>query len=307
MPDGEIVITRVFEAPIQLVWDAWTKPEHFSKWWGPKPFTAPTIEMDVRPGGSFLWSMQPPEGDEMFSAGVFREVDKPRRLVCDVWFSDRQGNKVSPATHGLPGDIIGDWNGEQTIEVTLEDLGQRTKMTMRQTGIPEGEMRKMAAAGWSTSLDKLHEALVEGRAMVLGRVYDAPRELVWEAFSKPEHLDKWWGPNGFTTKTKEHDFREGGVWRHTMVASDGTEFPNRTEYLEIVEPERMVYRIGDDDNHEMFRSTVTFMEFMGQTHVNMIAVFPTPEDRDRTVEEANAIEGGKQTLERLAEHLKTLA
>lgn len=307
MAPGEIVITRVFEAPRELVWDAWTKPEHFSKWWGPKPFTAPTVEMDVRPGGRFLWSMQPPQGGEMFSAGVFREVDPPRRLVCDIWFADKQGNRVSPASHGLPPETIGDWNGEQTIEVTLEDLGERTKITMRQTGIPEGEMRELAAAGWSTSLDKLHESLVEDRAIVLGRVFDASRDLVWEAWTKPEHLDKWWGPKGFSNQTEQMELKPGGVWRHKMVAADGTEFPNRTEYVEIVQPERLVYKLGDDGNDEIARTTVTFMEFAGQTHLNMIVVFPDKATRDKTDKEVGAVEGGKQTLERLAEYLQTMS
>lgn len=295
----ELVLTRTLDAPRDLVWRALTQPEHFSKWWGPKPYTAPLIEMDVRVGGSLLWAMESPEGARHFSGGKFTAVEAPSRLSCDVYFVDKDGKRIAPAEIGLPGD----WDGRQTITFQLEELGERTRLTMRQTGIPSGQMREMATAGWSTSLDKLHESLVEGRSIVLGRVFDAPRELVWEAWTKPEHAEKWWGPNGFTTKTKKADFRVGGLWRHDMIAADGTVFPNRTEYIEIVKPERLVYTNGDDANPEMYRATVTFMEFAGQTHVNMITVFGDKAVLDRVVNERGAIEGGKQHLERLAEYL----
>jgi uncharacterized protein YndB with AHSA1/START domain len=296
-------LTRTFDAPIDMVWDAWTLPEHFSKWWGPKPYTAAALKMDVRAGGEFIWSMKSPEGEEHFNAGTFREVDPRRRLVCELFFSDAEGNRVSPAEHGLPGD----WDGQLTIDVAFEDLGERTKITVRQTGFPPGEFKNMATAGWSLSLDKLHESLVEGRSIVLGRVFDAPRTLVWEAWTKPEHIANWWGPDGFKNKTHEMDFREGGIWRHTMIGPDGTEYPNRTEYVEIVEPERLVYRTGtDDQDPEWFRATVTFMEFAGQTHVNMISVFPNKEMRDEIAEKSGAVEGGKQHLARLGEYLKEM-
>jgi uncharacterized protein YndB with AHSA1/START domain len=298
----ELVMTRVFEAPRELVWKAWTDPEHFGKWWGPKPYTSPINKIDLRVGGTFLWSMRSPEGETHFNAGVFTELEPPARLACDIYFSDEHGNKIKFEHPGFPTD----WNGEQKIYLTLEDLGGRTRLMVRQTGIPEGDIRKMAAAGWSTSLDKLHESLVDGRCIVQGRVFDAPRELVWEAWTNPEHAGKWWGPDGFVTKTKEHDLRVGGLWRHDMIAADGTVFPNRTEFLEIVEPERLVYLTGDDENYEWFRATVTFMEFAGQTHVNMISVFPDIAILDKVVKEHGAIEGGKQHLKRLAEYLAKL-
>jgi uncharacterized protein YndB with AHSA1/START domain len=243
--------------------------------------------------------MESPEGVRHFSGGKFTSVQEPGLLACVVYFVDENGERIEPATIGFPPD----WDGNQTITFTLDDLGARTRLTMRQTGIPSGEIRHMATAGWLTSIDKLHESLVEGRAMVLCRVFDAPRELVWAAWTKPEHLDNWWGPNGFTTKTKEHELRVGGVWRHDMVAADGTVFPDRTEYLEIVEPDRLVYLLGDDNNHEMARTTVSFMEFAGQTHVNMIVVFKDAAACERIVTESNAAEGGKQTLARLADYL----
>ncbi|MEZ5993200.1 MAG: SRPBCC family protein [Planctomycetota bacterium] len=297
----EILITRVFEAPIQLVWDAWTKPEHFAKWWGPKTYTSPDPKIDLKVGGRLLWAMKGPDGNVHYTAGVFRELAAPTRLVCDTHFADKTGKKIRPAEIGFPGD----WHGETTISVTLEDLGKRTRMTVRQTGTP-AEFHDMSRAGWGTSLEKLAESLTEDRSIVVSRTFDAPRSRVWEAFTKPEHMDKWWGPDGFTNQTHEMDFRVGGSWKYTMVGPDGKKFPNYTEYTQIVEPELIAYRQGTSAEDEWFRATITFTEFMGKTTVNLHTVFPDALSRNRVVEQYGAIEGGKQHLAKAADYIANM-
>ncbi|HEX5726482.1 MAG TPA: SRPBCC family protein, partial [Longimicrobiaceae bacterium] len=145
------------------------------------------------------------------------------------------------------------------------------------------------------------------REIVLTRVFDAPRELVFRAWTDPEQVPLWWGPRGFTTTTHEMEVRPGGVWRFVMHGPDGTDYPNRVEYVEVVEPERLVYAHGDDgegdDTH--FHVTVTFAAEGGGTRVTLRMRFDTAAERDRTVE-FGAVEGGNQTLDRLAEHLSTL-
>ena len=294
----EIVITRVFEAPIDLVWDAWTKPEHLAKWWGPKHYSSPDPKVDLAVGGKMLLAMRGPDGKTHYTAGVFREIAPPGKLVCDTHFADAAGKKIRPAEIGFPGD----WHGETTISVTLEDMGERTRMTVRQTGTPV-EFHDMSRAGWGTSLEKLAESLTEDRSVVVSRTFDAPRALVWEAFTKPEHMDKWWGPNGFSNQTHAMDFRVGGAWEYTMHGPDGTKFPNYVRYTEIVEPELIAYGHGTDADNEWFRSTITFTEFMGKTTVNLHLVFPDKPTRDQIVKQSGAIEGGKQTLARAAEYI----
>jgi uncharacterized protein YndB with AHSA1/START domain len=295
---NEIMITRVFEAPIELVWDAWTKPEHLSKWWGPKHYSSPDPKIDLKVGGSLLWAMQAEDGKRHFTGGVFREIDPPSKLICDTWFADQAGKKIRPAEIGFPGD----WDGETTIAVELEDLGGRTRMTVHQSGIPE-EMKGMNRAGWGTSLEKLAESVTDERSVVVNHTFDAPRKLVWEVFTRPEHVDKWWGPDGFSNRTHSMEFRVGGAWKHTMVGPDGTEFPNYSEYTEIVEPELISYRHGTDAEHEMFRATITFTEWMGKTTVNIHSVFPDKLSRDKVVEQYGAIEGGKQHLANAAAYI----
>lgn len=133
---------------------------------------------------------------------------------------------------------------------------------------------------------------------------DAPCELVWEAWTDPKHLVLWWGPKGFTNTTQEIDIRPGGVWFFTMHGPDGREYPNKIVFHEMLKPERMTYsHAGDDSDPMQFSTTVTFEAQGNQTRLTMRAQFPSAAERDRVVKEYGAIEGGKQTLDRLAAQL----
>ena len=141
------------------------------------------------------------------------------------------------------------------------------------------------------------------REIVTTRVFDAPRELVFKAWLDPEHIPQWWGPNGFTTTTHEMDARPGGVWRFVMHGPDGVDYDNKIVYLEIVEPERLVYMHGDEVEADQFQTTVTFEEQTGKTRLTMRALFPSAAQRDYVVREFGAVEGGQQTLDRLGAYL----
>ncbi len=150
----------------------------------------------------------------------------------------------------------------------------------------------------------INESATE-REIVISRAVDAPRELVWKAWTELEHLERWWGPNGFTTTTHEIDVRPGGVWRFIMHGPDGTDYKNRIVFREVTPPERLVYAHDDDGEGALgaFLATVTFVDIGGRTEVTMRSQFETKAERDLVVEEFGAIEGGKQTLARLAEYL----
>jgi len=146
----------------------------------------------------------------------------------------------------------------------------------------------------------------EKREIVISRVFDAPRELGWEVWTDPNHVAKWWGPNGFTTTIHEMDVRPGGKWHHTMHGPDGTDYPNKSIFKEVVKPERIVFSHGGGEKGgpgANFVATWTFEEQDGKTTVTMRALFRTAEARDQVVKHYNAIEGGKQTLGRLAVYL----
>jgi uncharacterized protein YndB with AHSA1/START domain len=150
------------------------------------------------------------------------------------------------------------------------------------------------------------------REIVLSRVFDAPRELVWKAFTDSEQLAHWWGPRGFTTRTKRMDVRPGGAWRFVMIGPDGREYENLITYLEVAEPEHLRYKHGGDTETEPvnFEVLVTFETDGGardRARVTMRSIFPSKNALEFVVREYGAIEGGKQTFERLAEHVRDAA
>jgi uncharacterized protein YndB with AHSA1/START domain len=158
-----IIITRTFDAPRELVWRAWTEPEQFKRWWGPEHFTSPVAKMDLRVGGTYLAAMRSPEGQDFYSTGVYREITPPERLVFTDAFADADGNVVPASHYGMDGD----WPAEILVTVTLEEENGRTRLTMRQDGIPAGEMREQTSAGWSQSFDKLATALAGSQATTM--------------------------------------------------------------------------------------------------------------------------------------------
>ena len=147
------------------------------------------------------------------------------------------------------------------------------------------------------------------RSLVTTRVFASPRELVWTAWTAPEHLARWWGPIGFSTTTQAFEFRPGGAWRFVMHGPDGRDYHNRITFEEIVQPERIRYRHdgGDDVEPVQFCTTVTFEDLGGAgTRLTLRAEFPTAAERDRIVRDYGADRGAVETLARLADYLAQL-
>jgi uncharacterized protein YndB with AHSA1/START domain len=142
------------------------------------------------------------------------------------------------------------------------------------------------------------------RSVELERLLPFKRELVWKALTDPEHVNQWWGPDGFKNVDVQWDFKVGGVWSYTMVGPDGTRYPNRVHYKEIEAPAKMVFDHGDDKS-VWFETTITLEEKDGGTRYFQRQVFPNKERRDEVVEKYGAIEGGKQHLAKLEAYIRT--
>lgn len=162
--DKKIVISRIFDAPREKVWHAWTTTDMVKKWWGPKDFTAPSVSIDLQVGGKYIYAMHGPKGTQfdrdMYSAGVYKEIVPMEKLVVTDYFSDEHGNKTSPTDQGLPQDMP----EEMTVTVLFEDvLGGKTKLSIIYTPSSEKAYEAMERSGmregWGTSLDKLAMAL----------------------------------------------------------------------------------------------------------------------------------------------------
>lgn len=132
----QVSVSRMFDAPLETLWKAWTEPERFKQWYGPRGFTIPYCEIDLRVGGRHLWSMRSPDGNEMFFTGVYREVEPMKRLVYTDAMSDPEGNAI-------PG------MGAMEVTVTFSRTGGGTTVTVSHMG-NEG-----AAMGWEQAFDKL--------------------------------------------------------------------------------------------------------------------------------------------------------
>ncbi|MDE0854702.1 MAG: SRPBCC family protein [Nevskia sp.] len=161
----------------------------------------------------------------------------------------------------------------------------------------------MAATGG----DALAQPATAEREIVISRLIDAPRELVFEAFTEVRHLSQWWGPQGFTITTRAFEFRVGGEWLFVMHGPDGTDFREWITWTEIAPPQRIALLHGEfrgDPN--AFTSVLTFTADGAATRIEMRTVFPTKQMRDELVEKYHVIEGGQQTLGKLAAYVTGL-
>jgi uncharacterized protein YndB with AHSA1/START domain len=153
--EHDIVIERTVNAPRDLVWKAWTDPDLLQRWWGPKTFTAPFWELDLRVGGVYRYCMRAPDGKDYWGGGVYREIDPLRRIVATDTFTDAQGKVVPASYYGMTEDVP----LELLVTVTFEEHKGKTLFTLRHSGMPAGAGRDGARQGWNEALDKLAEYL----------------------------------------------------------------------------------------------------------------------------------------------------
>jgi uncharacterized protein YndB with AHSA1/START domain len=153
------------------------------------------------------------------------------------------------------------------------------------------------------------ETIVQGNKVTYKRYFDAPINLVFEAWSKMEHLEEWWGPDGFTVTTKSIDFSKGGFWEFVMHGPDGTDYKNKIQFTEIKKPHIISYKhvghgegVGDVD----FQSRIIFEEDGEGTNLTMEQIFSSKEELERIAKKYGAIEGGKQHLGNLGKYLEKL-
>lgn len=296
--DREIVISRVFSAPRDLVWKAWIEPAHVAGWWGPRGFTTTVTESDLRPGGKWKYVMHGPDGKDYPAEGVFHEVVPGERIVTTDEFGEGMEELLKTP---LPKGIV--------ITVTFDDVGAKTRLTLRivhRTPEDKAQHEAMGAVtGWGSSFDCLDDHLADQagpeRVIEVTRTIAAPAARVFAAWTDPAAITRWWGPRGFTTTTHAIDFRPGGEWRFTMHGPDGTDYPNRIVYRDIAEPTRIVYDHADvAGDRAPFHVTTTFAEESGKTRVTLRMVLESVAVRAELAK-FGAVEGGEQTLARLGE------
>ncbi len=150
----DLIVTRIIDAPLELVWKAWTEPEHVKHWWGPKYYTSPSCRIDLRVGGKYVFAMQAPAdqgGQVSYTGGTYQRIVPMELLEFTQALSDADGNPIDPASIGMPADFP----GELYTTVTFKPKGEMTEVTLTQTGWTPSQMFVYALAGTQQQTDKL--------------------------------------------------------------------------------------------------------------------------------------------------------
>lgn len=253
--DREIVMTRVFNAPRRFVFDAWTKPELVKQWLlGPPGWTMPVCEIDLRVGGRYRFVWRGPDGTEMGMGGVHKEIIVPERIVNTQLFDQ-------------------DWTGGETIgTLLLTELDGKTTLTnsvlYSSKEARDNALKSGMADGVEMGYQRLDNLLpvwknaanphssVETRDLVVSRIFNAPLERVWNAWTDPQQVMQWWGPIGFSAPSAKMDFREGGTSLVCMRASKqlgGQDFYSTWTYKKIVPLRSIEYihNLADQDGQKI--------------------------------------------------------
>ncbi len=156
MGTHDMVLTRVFDAPVESVWQAWTESDQLMRWWGPTGFTCPLARMDVRQGGTSLVAMRSPDGQDHYNTWTYTSIEPGRRLEFVQHFADQDGNQLEPADLGLPPAIP----SAVPHVLTFEELdGARTQLTVTESGYPNEQIVEVSRTGMAQCLDKLDATL----------------------------------------------------------------------------------------------------------------------------------------------------
>ncbi len=228
----EIAITRVLNAPRQLVFDVWANPEHLAKWWGPNGFTNTVHHMDLRVGGELKLTMHGPDGTDYPNLILFKEITAPEKLlyihgtgsepeedrfVVTVHFNDLGDNKTELKMHML-------FKTPEMLKEVVEKYG--------------------ALEGARQNANRMEQYLLEQmypNDLVIGRELDAPRELVYSVWTKAEHMGQWWGSAGTELGVHRFEFKPEGIFHYSMKSPDGTVRYGRFRFLEMEAPGKLVF------------------------------------------------------------------
>jgi len=221
----QISVKRLLNAPVNMVFEVWTKPEHIKNWWGPRGFTNTISKMDFKNNGEWISVMHGPDGTNYDNKSVFVEIVKNEKIVLRHFAPDfelaatfvKQGNKTLLT-------ITNTFDSAELLKKVVEEFG--------------------AAEGLKQNVDKLEEYLVNGELdsqLVISREFNAPRELVFKVWTDPTHFAKWWAPKGANLNIAKFDMVPGGMCLYSMKMGDAPEMWGRFVYREIVRPEKLVF------------------------------------------------------------------
>jgi uncharacterized protein YndB with AHSA1/START domain len=322
-----IIGTRVFDAPRELVFDVWTDPKHLAQWWGPNGFTTTTESFDMREGGAWRFVMHGPDGRDYQNRITYEEIVRPERIV----YSHGGADDVEPVAFRsvVTFEDIGGGKTRVTLKGTFPSAQERARI-IREYGADKGMVQTLSRLGQYVDAQSRKDRTMNAKpefamsqdkepVFTASRIFDAPRDLVWAAWTDPKHLARWWGPKGFTIVKCEIDLRPGGVFHYALKSPDGKVMWGKLTFREILPPKEMVVVVAFSDEkggvsrHPLSSSwplqtlsIMTFEEMGGTTKLTIqwSPLNPTAEERHTF---AGGMEGMKQgwggTMDQLADYL----
>ena len=264
---NEIRITRVYDAPVKAVWDAWVDPKQAAHWWGPRGFTITTHSKDLRPGGSWVYTMHGPDGVDYPNKAYYFEVEKHAKLVYDHGATDDRPPLFRVTV------LFSESGGKTTLDMT---------MALATPEAAEETRKFIKKAGGNSTWDRLAEYLAKEEAgkelFVINRTFDAPIDVMFDMWTDPKHFAQWLPPTGFTMEFIRADIKPGGS-SFFMMTNGQFKMYGRAKYLEIRKPDRIVYTqqfVDEKENISRHPGAPTWPETM------LTTVILTPEGADQT-------------------------
>lgn len=264
-----ITLTRVYDAPIQSVWDAWTIPEEVAQWWGPRGFTLTTHSRDVRTGGHWHYTMHGPDGTDYENTTQYLEVVPLQRMVYD-----HGGHKDRPPLFRVTA-LFTERDGRTQLDMSMAFATPEIATEMR------GFIKK---AGGESTWDRLAEYLgkrLDGaERFFIARSFDAPIDRICEMWTDPEHLAQWLPPTGATMRWLRAEPGIGGTSFYAMTMANGTVMHGRMTYLVLDAPGRIVYTQQFCDANEQVVGA-PFFPHWPQTMLTTVELVSEAPDRTR--------------------------
>lgn len=299
-----IMHSRVFDAPRELVWKAWTDAKHLEQWWGPDGFTITTSKFEFRPGGEWIFVMHGPDGTDYKNHLVYRELVQFERILF---------SHVSGPLFDATATFVSEGNKTRVTMQMVFDSAELRKRVVEEFGAVEGLKQTLSHLGD-------YVARMKSAAFVISRTFDAPRDLVWKAWTEEDRLAQWFGPTGVTMTHSKNDLRPGGTYHYSQRLPDGKEIWGLWVYREIAKPEKLVFVASfSNETGEVAKtpfggdwplewlSTITFTEEAGKTRVtvNWTPINATEaQEKEFTAGHTSMNGGWSSVFERLVTYLR---
>lgn len=284
---NEISITRIYDAPVKAVWDAWTDPEKTAQWWGPRGFTLKTHSKDLRVGGHWSYTMHGPDGTDYPNKTLYHEVEQYKKLVYD-----HGGNDDRPPLFRVTvlfAEIDGKTHMDMTMALETAEAAAQTRDFIKKAG---------GNATWDRLAEYLSKQATGKEQFVINRSFDVPLDVMFDMWTKPEHIAQWLPPTGFTMEfIRPDDGTEGSTSFYFMTNGKGVDMYGRKKIIKVLRPNQLIYTqqfCDKDENISRHPLAPTWPETM-LTNVQFAAEGP-----DRTRVTVTWETHGKVTAEELA-------